>query len=240
MPRLPRRGDAALDEVLGHRDEVVVASSGAPRAAAARCHVGPELAAAAQVGERPDAALLEPGAARVRAVARATARSRSRRSRRGCVGLLPSSFAPFAHHHEVRDARAVLRGRLVLPHLEPLRVEERRQRLHLLALVAAAPGEVERRGLQEARDGEPVVVARVAVECGDADRRARGHGHVAQAPLRRRRGAPRPRAPSRCRARRAAGSRASPRTPAARPAATARRSRRSRGRRRGTCRGPPR
>ena len=173
MPRWGVRGDLAADEVLGHRDEVLVGLV-AVRLERRLVPLRAELAAAADVRDHVDAALLEPGRAHAAAVAG------HHRHLEAAVAVeegrvLPVEGEVLPGHLEVRDPRPVLRRGLVLADREALRVEVRRQLLELLrrALADRAEGEARRR--QVVGDGQEVVVRLLVVHPARAHRAELGH-----------------------------------------------------------------
>ena len=140
------------DQVLGHRDEVVI--DHLPLGLQPRLVPGrPELAAAADVGQHIDPALLQPQLAHRARIVRRIAHLESAiavQQRRVRAVELHVRLV----HDEVGHLRPVLRRRLILVDLVGRSIEPGRQRLDLLQRAARRVVLVERIRLQEALEAE--------------------------------------------------------------------------------------
>ena len=77
---------------------------------------------------------------------------------------MPSSGIPLRLTTKYGTTRPILRVCLELLDREPGTVEERRQRLQALALIASRPSEVERWRREEVRHRHPVVVRVISID----------------------------------------------------------------------------
>ncbi len=151
-----RAGDAALDQVFGHRDEIIKAAL-AMLALGRLVPARAELAAAAQIGQHINPALRQPAAPEDAAVAglhrNLKAAIAVEQRGRAVLGQLTAWF-----DDEVGHDRAVLGTRLQLLHPVRAGIKELGQGLQKLALDAAHFAQLQPRRSEKVAAGQQVMV----------------------------------------------------------------------------------
>ena len=165
--QVARTGDFALDQVLRHRNEIVIRAL----TVFLQCRLvpaGAEFAAAADIGQHIHAALFQPRHTGGAAVAR------FERHFEAAVAIQHGGVAAIelgllVHDGEIRHPGAILRRRFELLHLVRRRVVVGGQRLDFRAFVALRRGQVQGGRVEEVRHRQEVLVRVDGIERADGE-----------------------------------------------------------------------